>query len=114
MKLRNPFKKLKLRNPLKRKKKVSLEKSGVEIPKEWLEETSKPSTSTDTRTRFKLGKIRIPLLKQVNQLIAVCVLIINGVISQATLTSHSDTQPLFWLFIFNAYVALRYLWSSRG
>jgi len=103
------MKKIKLRNPFRRNK-TKLENK-TEVPKAWLKETAKPHTSREIQ--FKRSKIHVPFLKQFNQLIAVVILIVNFIISQATLTSHPDTQPLFWLFIFNSYIAFRYLWVSR-
>lgn len=109
----------KLRGLLQRKKKLveilspELGKPKIEVPKEWLEQTPKPSTSSKTHSRFKPSKIHIPFLRTTKRVMAGLLLIINFIISQATLTSHPDTQPLFWLFLLNSFIILDYIWKTR-
>jgi len=100
MEIRKKFKGL-----LSRKKTVTV-KEGLEVPKEWTK-PSKPITP-----EFEPSKFRIPFLKTFNRGLALIGLIINFILAQATLVT--DLQPLFWLFLLNSYIHLRYLWKSRS
>jgi len=88
-----------------RKKTVAI-KPGLEVPKEWI-----PKPSKEVTPSFKPSKFRIPFLKTFNRGLALIGLIINFILAQATLVT--DLQPLFWLFLLNSYIHLRYLWKSR-
>lgn len=104
--------KAKVRGLLRRKKKPKLEKEG-EVPKAWLKETAKPSPSHETHSRFKPTKIKIPFLKTGKRVVAGLLLVVNVIISQATLMNNPNTQPLFLLFILNSFIILDYLWKTR-
>jgi len=99
-----------IKNMLRRK---NVENQQVGVPKAWLKETAKPSTSHEIHGRFKPSKIHIPFLKTGKRVMAGVLLVVNVIISQATLMSNPDTQPLFWLFLLNSFIILDYLWKTR-
>lgn len=95
--------KKKFKGLLSRRKTV---KEGLEIPKEWI-----PRTSKEIKAKFEPSKFHIPFLRTFNRGLALTGLIVNFILAQATLTT--NMQPLFWLFLLNSYIHLRYLWKSR-
>jgi len=96
--------KKKVKGIFNRKKTVAI-KPGLGVPKEWTK-PSKPITP-----EFEPSKFRIPFLRTVNRGVALIGLIVNFILAQATLAT--NMQPLFWLFLLNSYIHLRYLWTSR-
>jgi len=105
--------------PKKKNKKTKNPKKNAksEIPKEWRK--NNPAGSNPSRTwkpTFpKIGeprKIRIPGLRLAKRLLAGIMTITNFFIMCSTLLSHQTTQPLFWLFAFNFFVLLDYLWKT--
>jgi len=96
--------KKKVKGIFNRKKTVEV-KPGLDVPKEWTK-PSKPITP-----KFEPSKFSIPLLRTFNRGLALIGLIVNFILAQATLAT--NMQPLFWLFLLNSYISLRYLWKSR-
>ena len=97
--------KKKVKGIFSRKKTVEF-KPGLEVPKEWI-----PRTSKETKAKFEPSKFHIPFLRTFNHGLALIGLIVNFILAQATLAT--NMQPLFWLFLLNTYIHLRYLWKSR-
>lgn len=89
----------------------------IETPSAWIKDKqviTLPSTSGMTQLELKKKrKIRIPMLRTIKRLIAAFLLIVNFFISQASLMSASQSQPLFVLFILNSFILVDYLWKTR-
>lgn len=108
-------KRTKKTKPKQKDKAKRKEIDGVEIPKEW--QTNKPNVkSNPSPSLFEKSsshKIRVPGLLTMKRVIAGVLLIFNFFIAQATLTSAPATQPLYILFILNAFILIDYLWKTR-
>lgn len=90
------------------------EKDEIEIPKEW-ESDQEP---IEKKKRFRLWKgprkFRLRGLRFLNRGIAVILLIFNFCISQITLAAGPmEAKLMAFVFLGNAYIAARYLWTSR-
>lgn len=86
----------------------------IEVPSEWV--TAPQSTTKQKLVSVevkKRRKIRVPGLRTAKRVLAGLLLIVNFLISQATLMSAPATQPLFFLFFLNALMYLDYLWKTR-
>lgn len=109
---RRKVKKQKTKPP---RKKETKEVDGVEIPKEWQKGNPHPKIPSTSTSYVKEGsrKIRVPGLLMTKRTIAGVLLLFNFFIAQATLMSAQATQPLYLLFILNAFILLDYIWKTR-
>jgi len=105
------------KKPKKKKTKVKSrkEKDETEIPEAWRKDNPdnprKPVLFAFHQPT--IGKIHVPGLRTAKRVIAGILLVINFFIAQATLMSAPASQPLYLLFILNAFILLDYLWKTR-
>ena len=79
------------------------------VPRSWKKE-KKP----EKETIIIKHKRKIPGLRQLNRILAGFLLIINFVFSQFLLGSVGvAAQPVFFIFLGNCYIIIKYLWLSR-
>lgn len=84
----------------------------IKVPRSW--NKKKPSRNSEKPVIIHENKVRIPGLRLFHQILAGLMLLINLVFSQFLLGSiGNQAQPMFLIFVLNAYLIARLLWSYR-
>lgn len=104
----------------KRKEKYDRKKSRktVKVPSSWKSEKKSSRSrkkNEDDVEIIEQKKIRIPGFRTIKRLIAAVLLLLNFIFSQFLLGSIGQgAQPMFILFLGNAFIIGDYLWKTRN
>jgi len=95
------------------KKKKASDDEQIIVPRSW-QKPEKAPEKADKKAIIVRYKRKVPGLRQLNRILAAFLLIINFVFSQFLLGSiGAATQPVFFIFLGNCYIIIKYLWLSR-